>query len=620
MCGLIGLINFDGTRCDSVLLNKAAETLHHRGPDDSGYWNKEGCGLAHTRLSIHDLSDAGHQPMLSSDGRYVCVFNGEIYNFEDIRKQLQDKHIKWRGHSDTEVLIEAWIHWGIDLLDRIDGMFAFAIWDSKIRRLVVARDRIGEKPLYYHSSQNKFCFSSRPSQIFTLLPNLSKSYDNQALRLFLESGYIPSPYSIYIKVKKLPAAHYLIVDSNGLQIKRYWDFRSIVPDASLLKRSEDDLLDELDDILTESVSKRMASDVPLGAFLSGGIDSSLMVAIMSKLSKKPIKTFTIGFDVKEYDESLHSQLVAEHLKTDHYCEQLNVNKLLELLPTFLDNYDEPFFDSAAFPTLAVSRLAKKHVTVSMTGDGADELFGGYHYYRIADALNSFFILPTWLRSFIARVINIIPKHNFKLLSSALKEDTTARAFAFSRSIAKDFRQVLTPDVLQSTFSLRDLFDQQAKNFPTSLRPSEEGMRLDTVFTLNDDYLQKTDVASMAYSLESRSPFLGREIIEWSMRLPKKWKMKGSINKYLLRKLLYRYVPRNLVDRPKRGFGVPIDSWLRGELSDWAKERINGPQYYKGLPLDQEAVKKLFKLHQSGARNVHPLLWAILMLLEFNSKQ
>jgi asparagine synthase (glutamine-hydrolysing) len=620
MCGIVGRVNFSGTKVDLQVLESAASLIIERGPDDSGVWEENGCGLAHRRLSIHDLSDAGQQPMRSSDDRYVCVFNGEIYNFLELREQLGGDSHAWKGHSDTEVLLESWVRWGINMLDRIDGMFAFVIWDRKLRKLFAARDRMGEKPFYYHWNGKSFGFSSRPNPLFKLFENLSTEYDEQALRLFLESGYIPAPHSIHKEIKKLPASHYLEVTEDGLEVKRYWDLRIITPETSWRHRSENDLLDELDEVMVNSVKQRMISDVPFGAFLSGGIDSSLMVAMMAKHTNTPIKTFTIGFEEKAYDESPDAHLVAQYLGTEHHCEHLRVDNLLDLIPDFLHHYDEPFFDSAAFPTMAVSRLARKHVTVSLTGDGGDELFGGYHYYRIAKMLDNFFALPDWGRSAASKVAGMIPKHNFKLLSAALKESSSAKAFAFSRSIAKDFRDILSDDVLQRTYGLRDLFHEAALSFPPGLHGSEQGMRLDALYTLNDDYLQKTDVASMAYSLESRAPMLARSVVEWGMKLPVNWKLHGRTNKYLLRKLAYRYMPQNLLDRPKRGFGVPIDDWLRHQLKDWAQERINDPQYFEGLPLKQKAVQSLFDLHQTGQRNVHPLLWAILMLLEFNSKK
>jgi len=619
MCGIVGRINFSGEAVSLQDLEVAASLIVERGPDDFGIWEENGCGLAHRRLSIQDLTEAGHQPMHSMDGRYVCVFNGEIYNFIELRLKLGSDNHKWKGHSDTEVLLESWIQWGIDMLDHIDGMFAFAIWDRQLRKLFAARDRMGEKPFYYHYNGKSFGFSSRPKPLFKLIKGLSTEYDEQALRLFLESGYVPAPHSIHKAIKKLPASHFLVVDAEGLEINRYWDLRIITPESNWSHRSEDDLLDELDEVLVQSVKQRMISDVPFGAFLSGGIDSSLMVAMMGKHTNTPVKTFTIGFEEKAYDESSDAQAVANYLGTEHYCEHLRVDNLLDLIPDFLHHYDEPFFDSAAFPTMAVSRLARKHVTVSLTGDGGDELFGGYHYYRIAKMLDTFYSMPSWGRAAASQVSGMIPKHNFKLLSAALKESNSARAFAFSRSIAKDFKNILSDDVLNRTYSLRDLFEEAASSFPQGLHGSEQGMRLDALYTMNDDYLQKTDVASMAYSLESRAPILARSVVEWGMKLPVNWKLRGATNKYLLRKLAYRYIPKKLLDRPKRGFGVPIDSWLRNQLKEWALERINNPQYFEGLPLKQEAVQSLFALHQSGQRNVHPLLWAVLMLLEFNSK-
>lgn len=617
MCGIVGKINFKGNDVSKESLLEAAALIANRGPDDFGAWSEKGCGLGHRRLSVIDITETGHQPMGSSCGRYVCVLNGEIYNFPKLKEDLKKYNIKWKGTSDTEVLIEGWGHLGLKILDKIDGMFAFAIWDKELRKLTVARDRMGEKPFYYHWNGSSFCFASRPKPIFKLHKEISKEYDTQALRYFLESGYIPAPHSAHKEIKKLRAGHYLVVDENGIDITQYWSLNDIAPDPSWSKRSENDLLDELDEIVSRSVKERMISDVPLGAFLSGGIDSSLMVAMMKKHSNSSVKTFTIGFNEKTYDESSDAQEIATFLETEHHCEHLKVNDLLELLPKFLENYDEPFFDSSAFPTMAVSRLAREHVTVSLTGDGGDELFGGYHYYKIAKHLNPFFVMPEIFRNAASGVAGMIPKHNFKLLSAALKEKNSARAFAFSRSIAKDFGQIMPTDVLERTIGLRDLFEDTTKSFPSNLHASEEGMRLDSLFTLTDDYLQKTDLASMAFSLESRAPLLGREVVEWGMKLPVNWKVKGASNKYLLRKLAYRHIPQAILDRPKMGFGVPIDSWLRGPLKDWAEERLYNSEYFKGLPLIQEEAQKLFELHTTGQRNVHPLLWAILMLLEFN---
>lgn len=616
MCGIVGSINFKNSLLDKNILIKAADLIKQRGPDDVGYWQEEECSLAHRRLSIIDLSPSGHQPMLSSNKRYVCVFNGEIYNYQKIKNQIT--HVNWIGTSDTEVLLEAWSLWGIKTLDMLDGMFALAIWDRQEKKLVLARDRMGEKPLYYYTNGNEIIFSSRPSPIFAINPHIQKKYDDQALRFFLESGYVPAPHSIHEQIKKLPAAHYMEVTENKISIKAYWDLLDIAPDYSWNHRSENDLLDELDELFLRNIKLRMISDVPLGAFLSGGIDSSLVVAMMQKLSANPIQTFTIGFHEKNYDESSDAEKISKHIGTNHHCEYLKVDDLLSLFPTFMKNFDEPFFDSAAFPTMAVSRLARKNVTVAVTGDGGDEFFGGYHYYKIAKYLNPFFKLHKNIRFQISQVIKLIPKHQFQLLAAALQQPNISSAFAFSRSIAKDFNSVLDVNVLKSTLSLAQLFSAKTKDIKYKIHAADEAMRLDALFTLNDDYLQKTDIASMAFSLESRAPILSKEIIEWSLKLPMKWKLKNNENKYLLRRLAYRYVPKTLLDKPKRGFGVPIDYWLRHNLKNWAEERLSNKSLFVGLPINQKAAQEIFKLHLSGKRNSHPLLWAILMMLEFNA--
>ena len=619
MCGIAGIVNFKENQVSEDRLRSASDLMRQRGPDYEGIWVENNCGLAHRRLSIIDLSPLGNQPMISADGRYVIAFNGEIYNFEELKSKLGSSSALIKGTSDTEILLECWSKWGKDTLDMIDGMFAFTIWDRKLKKLIAARDRMGEKPLYYFWNNQTFAFASRPNPLFELIPDASKEYDHQGLRYFLESGYIPAPYTIHSCMKKLPASHYLEVDESGIKINRYWNSENISTNEAWNKRSEDDLLDELDEILFKSVKERMVSDVPIGAFLSGGIDSSLIVAMMTKINQSPIKTYTIGFEEERYDESSHAKRVADHLGTQHDCENLKVDDLLDLFPVFLNEYDEPFFDSAAFPTLAVSRLASKSIKVNLTGDGGDELFGGYHYYRIAKSLNPLYKLPNALRHSLSHFLGMLPQHQMQLVSKAIIQKDTARSFAFTRSIAKDFRQILGNEILDTTDGLLDLFSLESKKYPDSLHPAEQAMRLDAKFTMNDDYLQKTDVATMAYSLEARAPLLSRSVIEWAMQLPIKWKVRLFENKYLLRKLSYRYIPRTIMDRPKRGFGVPIDEWLRNQLSDWASNRINDKDYYKNLPLDQTAVINLFNIHKSGRRDVHPLLWAVLMLLEFNSR-
>lgn len=621
MCGIAGIIDFSRQFDYLENLSSASSMMKNRGPDDSGIWNDNICGLAQRRLSILDLSNAGHQPMISPNNRFVCTFNGEIYNFKHLKKDIQEQNpnLIFKSDTDTEVLLAGWEIFGAEFIDKIDGMFAFGIWDRKEEKIYLARDRMGEKPLYYSINNKRLNFSSRPLPMFRLDKNLSKEYDNQGLRYFIESGYVPAPYSIYSSIKKLSPGNLLVFSKNDLKIKIFWDPYQLSTNYNWLRRSENDLIDELDTILEKSVRDRMVSDVPIGAFLSGGIDSTLVAANMNKVSGN-IKTFTIGFKEKEYDESIFAQEVANYLKTDHFCNYLKVDNLLDLLPKFFESYDEPFFDSAAFPTLAVSKLAKNQVTVSLSGDGGDELFGGYHYYKIINFLSFFYKSPEVLKSILSKLIGFVPLHNFQLMSSALSYSDVAGSFSFIRGISKDFNTILSDELFNSTYGLSDMFSEASKAFNQNISPSELAMRLDAKYTMNDDYLQKTDVASMAYSLEARAPFLSKDLVEWSFKLPSKFKIASNTNKYLLRKLAYRYVPKQILDRPKRGFGVPIDRWLRNDLKKWSWNIINDPQSYKNLPIKMHSVIDLFNIHQKGKRNAHPLLWATLMMLQFNKNQ
>lgn len=621
MCGIVGLLCWSGAPIDPERLERAALSLRRRGPDDAGVWIDGPIGLGHRRLSIIDLSPTGRQPMLSADGRYVIIFNGEIYNFLELRKELDQRHPHaWRSTSDTEVILTAYAAWGPACVERFHGMFAFAIWDKTARTLFAARDRMGVKPFYYHQTSAGIVFASRPRAIRHLLPGLSRDIDVQALRYYLEAGYVPAPYSIYTSIRKLPPAHFLLVDEAGTRLARYWDPCSIQPELAWEHRREEDLLDELDEIVSRCVRSRLVSDVPLGAFLSGGIDSSLVVAMMAKYSTERVKTFTIGFAEQEFDESRHALAVARHLGTEHRSEILCAEDLLQLAPIFHEEFDEPFYDSSAFPTMAVSRLARRHVTVSLSGDGGDELFGGYHYYRIIQTLHLFRTMPPAMRELMARCVGLVPQHRFKLLAGALRQPEDIAAYAFIRGISKDFRSLLRYEVLDRTTGLAELFGRTASAFPHGLSAAEFGMRIDISHTLADDYLQKVDISSMAFSLESRDPLLDQDLVEWAMRLPLGWKIRGKTGKYLLRKLAYRYVPCELLDRPKRGFAVPIDGWLRGPLRSWAEERIEDSAFFQELPLDQQTASALWKLHLSGGREAHPLLWALLCLLEFFAQE
>ena len=606
MCGLIGAA---GRSVDAARARAAIDRLAWRGPDDRGLWSEPEAVFAHCRLSIIDLSPAGHQPMISSDGRYVLAYNGEIYNYRELRTELGGD---WRSDSDSEVILRAYARWGKEFLGHLRGMFALAIWDRHERRLLLARDRLGVKPLYYAQRDSAVLFASRPQALFAYDPQLSTDIDLGGLSLYLEAGYFPAPFTLYRAVRKLPAGHLLEFAAGKTNVSAYWNPLGIEPVPAWRDRPEGDLLDELDALLTTSVKARLISDVPLGAFLSGGIDSSTVVALMSKLASGPVKTFAIGFREPQYDESRHAAAVAKLFGTEHRQEILSVDDLLALVPSFHEHFDEPFFDSSAFPALAVSRLARREVTVALGGDGGDELFGGYHYYRILQRVAPAFRMPQVLRSGAAQMIRLAPSHRAQLLAETLSEDDPLKAFRFMRSIAKDFGSVM----LEPRASLDQVFAATVEQMPASLTAAEQAMRLDLTHILPEEYLQKTDLSSMSYALEAREPLLDHALVEWSLKLPLEWKLRGGKSKYLLRRLAERYLPREIVERPKQGFGVPIDRWLRGPLRDWARERLEERRLYERFPLDRTRVRDLLDLHLSGKRDTHPLLWAVLMLAPF----
>ena len=613
MCGIVGVFHSDGKLPDARLFASCVERLRRRGPDDSGLWSDPNVRLGHRRLAVVDLSPAGHQPMESHDRRYVIVFNGEIYNHQDLRAQLTPAD-GWRSSSDTETLLEAYRAWGVDCLQKLNGMFAFGIWDRLERRMFIARDRVGVKPLYYGYNGRLFAFGSRPGALAPLLGATGSDPDPEALRLYLELGYIPAPLSFYRQVRKLRPGHYMLIDGRSLNIARYWDYRHIPPDVTLRKRPEAQLVDELDSLIRQSVRLRLMSDVPLGAFLSGGVDSAMIVAAMKASGISAPKTFTIAFQEEAYNEGPEAAAIARTIGVEHVTETHSVSDLLALLPMYVEEQDEPFADSSAFATMAVARLARRHVTVALTGDGGDELFGGYHYYPLADRLSRITRWPRGLRTLLQAAAGYLPNHRAKLLAGALKLNGGVEAFNYLRSFAKDFPPLVTATLLEQTASSRDWFEQAAASFALDLTSAETGMRLDLGFMLPDGYLHKVDTATMAFSLEARCPLTDYRLVEWAMRLPVEYKVRGAQTKYLLKKALCRYLPPDQVYRRKRGFAVPVAEWLRGPLRKWALDLLHDTSLTSRLPLEHERIRELFDLHVSGARNAHPLLWAVLMLL------
>jgi asparagine synthase (glutamine-hydrolysing) len=618
MCGILGHYNTAGISPDSPSFAAALERLARRGPDDSGIWQDNFVRLGLRRLAIIDLSAAGHQPMESSDRRYVIVFNGEIYNHRDLRRRLSPCN-GWVGNSDTETLLEAYRIWGADCLQHLNGMFAFAIWDRAERTLFLARDRMGVKPLYYAHRNGSLAFASRPGALTQLLEYSDLEINPEALRVYLELGFVPGRLSFHRDIHKLQPAHYLIASPRGVRIVRYWDFRCIAPDASFRARREEDLVDELDAHIREAVRLRLMSDVPLGAFLSGGVDSALVVAGMRAAGIDHPRTFTIAFKERAFDEGPAAATSAHYLGVDHVQETLDVNSLLELLPTYIDEYDEPFSDSSAFPTMAVARLARRHVTVALSGDGADELFGGYHYYPMMAQFEAATRLGAPLKQGIGQILKFMPVHRVQLLAGAMHCTDAVSLFNYLRSVGKNYAALVSEDISRSTASSGDLFEQYAAAFPIDLSPPEIAMRLDAGLTLPELFLQKVDVATMAYSLEARCPMTDYRLVEWAMRLPLEYKLRGGETKYLLRKVLLKYLPHDQAYRKKIGFGVPIAAWLKGPLRAWAHELIHDDSLMSRLPLNKQRVRGLLKRHLSGAAGVHPLLWSVLMLLCFTQK-
>ena len=623
MCGFLGHVTFDNKPIDKLKLINSVNILQNRGPDNLGVVIDNNFGLAFRRLAIIDLSENANQPISSNDKNFVCVFNGQIYNYREIYQTIKNDFI-WKSNSDTELLLNSWIKWGQDCLDKLDGMFAFAIWDKSKKILYAARDRIGEKPFYYYLDRKNFYFSSRPSVLINLLPQLSKEYDVQSIRSYLDSGYIPGSKSIYKCIKKLNAGHYLKFSQDNFSTRPYWEIKNINTNFSLSKKvKEDDLVDQLEDIFIRNLKKRLISDVPLGVLLSSGIDSSLITAIIKKriMPDSNLKTFSIGFNNKIFDESYNSKKISQFLNTEHYEKKIEANDLIKLMPTFFKNFDEPFFDSSAFPLMSASQLASEHVKVILTGDGGDELFGGYNYYLIINILEKIKYLPYSFKKILSNLLNLIPNYKLNLIAEILLKKNLIESFSFVRSIIKKNQNVLFEDIVKDTENINEIFQKKFLTFNNQeISITEACMKLDIIYTLNDDYLQKSDLASMSYSIESRSPFLSREVVEWAARLPINYKINLFNKKYILKKLLARYLPDSLINKKKIGFEVPIEHWMKNELHDWTKERIYNLDYYKNLPINQDLVKKLYTSFLNNQRGTHTYLWAILMLLEFNKKQ
>jgi asparagine synthase (glutamine-hydrolysing) len=611
MCGIAGLLRHDGAAASRLSLEALTRTmiatLTHRGPDDEGVWTSaDGCvALAQRRLSIIDLSPLGHNPMPWDNGRLWITFNGEIYNFLELRAELEAKGHRFRSQTDTEVILAAYDQWGVESVDRLVGMFAFALWDESKRRLWIARDRVGKKPLYYSESNDVFRFASELKAIVAD-PSFDREVDPDAVRLYLRYGNVPAPLTIYRDARKLLPGHYLIVENGRTTVTRYWD---PVEHALHSQPRTDAAADaDLESRLATAVRQRMIADVPLGAFLSGGIDSSLVVALMQEQSRAPVRTFTIRFDNPEYNEADQAAAVARHLGTEHHERTCDDREMLSVIDRLPSMYDEPFADSSAVPTYLVSRTARELVTVALSGDGGDELFFGYPRYWHHSRAAAVLALPRSIRQVAAFGAAHLPTRRLRRIADVLRNDEEDHYARFVSWWNPAQVAMLTDGCPR----VPELYADALQRSGSLGRDDRPGL-LDLVSYLPEDILTKVDRASMAVSLEVRAPLLDHRVIEYALALPASLKRRNRTMKWILRQMLYKRVPQALVDRPKMGFGVPLGDWFRGPL----RERMDAycaASDLADLGINPAPVRALWADFKAGQTHRTDLLWQMFMLV------
>lgn len=618
MCGIAGQVRFDGRPVDRGLLDAMGRALHHRGPDSGGVFADGRAGLVFRRLAIIDLSPAASQPMTSETGRLQLVFNGEIYDFQKQREELLARGHTFRSRSDTEVILHRYEEVGERVVDSLRGMFALALWDPDRGRLLLARDRLGKKPLYYHVDGQRLSFAS---ELAALLcdPTIPRAVDTRALDVYLTYQYLPGDRSMIPGVKKLPPAHTLEFSAAGLSLKRYWSL-SYEPKRAVA--SEEELSAEVLARLDEAVRIRMISDVPLGAFLSGGVDSSAVVALMARHSARPVKTFSIGFTEEDYSELPHARAVAEQYATEHH-EFIVRPEATAILPLLVRHYGDPYADSSAIATYYVARETRQHVTVALNGDGGDESFAGYDRYVANRLVSLYRLVPAPIRAGILRALDVFPEpaSAFSLLRRAKRFAHAAHgpeADAYLKLVAnidRPLREALyTP-------GLRELLDghepeailRDALARTDAVAVVDKTMALDVMTYLPDDLLVKVDIATMAHSLEGRSPFLDHHLMEFAARIPASWKLRGSTTKYILKKALARLLPHHILHRRKMGFGVPIKKWFRGELAPMLRETLLDPRALARGYFESKPLEALIAEHVNGGRDHAYRLYTLLML-------
>jgi asparagine synthase (glutamine-hydrolysing) len=624
MCGLTGFLGPSRPATElRATVRRMSDAIVHRGPDDSGAFidAANGLGLGFRRLAIVDLSEAGHQPMLSASGRYVIVFNGEVYNYEAIRRELLSEGVapEFRGHSDTEVMLAAIEAWGLErAVKRFIGMFAFALWDTRERVLHLVRDRMGVKPMYYGFSRGTFFFGSELKSL-RRHPDFEGNVDRSAVAAYLRFLYVPAPLSIYKGICKQTPGTIVTLTAGATDVRTttYWSAQEAAERGvrERFRGNEKEAIDELDSLLRDAVALRMVADVPLGVFLSGGIDSTLVTALMQAQAAQPVKTFTIGFSEGAYNEAEYAATIARHLGTAHTELYVTPREAMDVIPKLPRMYDEPFADSSQIPTYLVSLMARQYVTVSLSGEGGDEVFGGYRrYFEGQRVLRTFGRVPGPLRRAIGRGISAIPPRRWDRLLAWRQPQAGTQMTKLARVLGARSLDDFYWDVV-SHWPANIVRDASAPALPSTRlsNPVERMMLLDQLTYLPDDILAKVDRASMAASLEAREPLLDHRVVELAWSLPPEMKVRGGTGKKILRDVLDRYVPRPLIDRPKMGFKVPIDTWLTGPLRGWAEELLDEKHLREQALLDVAAVRNVWNDFVQGRTRQQDHVWAMLML-------